>query len=468
MLGFIVAWLKWSVLLCPFCPEAKMTLGEEFAGARIVALVRRIDQTKGAANALPGPSRADADSSRSEFIVTRFLKGDDLLDGQREMKVALPTPATDSTDNLYLVLRHDVDVPHGLESAWTRPVALTRRSASFVAQVASFDFPVKPPRDADESEKLAYRERYAKRLTFFQANFEDPELLIRDDVYNEFGRAPYPVIQLLADDLDREKLKEFIVDYDAIPAYRRRLYLTLLGVCATQEDLPLLEDLLSPASQRERMENRLILDALLATYLLVRREEGLERVEEQYLANRAAEHTAVIGAIGALRFHGGSVGVIPTSRLAKSLRLVLDRPEFADLVIPDLARWEDWSVVEKLSRMFRESTDATQWIRVPIVRYLQVCPESRAKSILAELTELDPESVERAKFLSPIHPTQSQSGDDASQLLEVDSAADNVRRPPAGPHDTVVDTPAAIPQWIGWPLATILVLLAAVFAVRRK
>ncbi len=33
------------------------------------------------------------------------------------------------------------------------------------------------------------------------------------------------------------------------------------------------------------------------------------------------------------------------------MRMLLDRPELADLVIADLARWEDWSVQDKLMAM---------------------------------------------------------------------------------------------------------------------
>ena len=32
---------------------------------------------------------------------------------------------------------------------------------------------------------------------------------------------------------------------------------------------------------------------------------------------------------------------------------MLDRPQLADLVIPDLARWEDWSVMDRLVELFK-------------------------------------------------------------------------------------------------------------------
>ena len=34
---------------------------------------------------------------------------------------------------------------------------------------------------------------------------------------------------------------------------------------------------------------------------------------------------------------------------------MLDRPELADLVIPDLARWKDWASMDRLVQMFKDA-----------------------------------------------------------------------------------------------------------------
>ncbi len=44
----------------------------------------------------------------------------------------------------------------------------------------------------------------------------------------------------------------------------------------------------------------------------------------------------------ALRVLGQETDLIPKQRLVAALRNMLDRPQLADLVIPDLARWQDW------------------------------------------------------------------------------------------------------------------------------
>ncbi len=44
------------------------------------------------------------------------------------------------------------------------------------------------------------------------------------------------------------------------------------------------------------------------------------------------------------------------------LRAVLEREEMADLVIPDLARWEDWSVIERLTSLFTDAKKESNWV----------------------------------------------------------------------------------------------------------
>ena len=75
----------------------------------------------------------------------------------------------------------------------------------------------------------------------------------------------------------------------------------------------------------------------------------------------------------------------------------------ADMVIPDLARWEDWSVMDRLVQMFKEcDSDETRWVRTPIISYLQACPKPEAKTFIAELREIDPDAAKRAEMLAEL------------------------------------------------------------------
>jgi hypothetical protein len=50
-----------------------------------------------------------------------------------------------------------------------------------------------------------------------------------------------------------------------------------------------------------------------------------------------------------------SEGRIEKSRLRASMRILLDRPELADLVIADLARWKDWEIQDRLMDIYISS-----------------------------------------------------------------------------------------------------------------
>jgi hypothetical protein len=107
----------------------------------------------------------------------------------------------------------------------------------------------------------------------------------------------------------------------------------------------------------------------------------------------------------ALRFHGEETDVLPREKLLESMRLALDHRDFADQVIPDLTRWEDWEVMPRLVKMFKDSPK-DDWIRQPVATYLIVAAEAegdpgeKGAEALAEIDALDHETVDRARKLS--------------------------------------------------------------------
>jgi hypothetical protein len=209
----------------------------------------------------------------------------------------------------------------------------------------------------------------------------------------------------------------------------------MLGVCGTADDLPMLESLIKSDFQamkpgleqlvqtalalgapvglstwvdlvdQEERRKKLGLDALVACYLTLRGADGLDLIDERFLKNQRTEYTYIYSTIMALRFHGEEpTSTVPRERLLASMRLLLDNPEFADQVIPDLARWEDWSVLDRLVTMFKAS-DKNGYVRQPVVTYLTVAGDqpgevgTKAQAALAELEQLDPEGVKQARSL---------------------------------------------------------------------
>jgi hypothetical protein len=156
------------------------------------------------------------------------------------------------------------------------------------------------------------------------------------------------------------------------------------------------------------------LDAMIACYLTLKGPEGMPLVEDLFLKNLQAEYADTYSAIMALRFHGTESNVIPKERILEGLRHMLDRPQLADLVIPDLARWEDWSVMDRMVQLFKEADEKSSWVRVPVVNYLRACPLPKAKEYIKELEKVDPAAVKRANTFFPFTPAAAPAASESS------------------------------------------------------
>ena len=87
------------------------------------------------------------------------------------------------------------------------------------------------------------------------------------------------------------------------------------------------------------------------------------------------------------------------------MRLVLDHPRLADQAVMDLARWQDWTVMDRLVALFKSPDPETaSWVRIPVINYLRACPLPKAKEYIEELRKIDPQAVEQSETLYPIGP----------------------------------------------------------------
>jgi hypothetical protein len=172
----------------------------------------------------------------------------------------------------------------------------------------------------------------------------------------------------------------------------------MLGICGQDEDVSILEEMLKSPDRQVRVA----LDAIIACYVILKGSDGLPLVEDLFLKDEQAEYIDTYSAITALRFLGQESDVVPKVRLMEGLRYILDRPKLADLVIPDLARWQDWSVMDKLVQLFKDADEQSSWVRVPVVNYLRACPKPQAKKHLEELAKIDPDAVKRANSFFPV------------------------------------------------------------------
>jgi hypothetical protein len=350
---------------CPVCAAVSQTLSEEMESTQVVALARLEGEPVALPGELPPPNQP---LPRTRFVIEKVLKGQEW---------AKPGQVIDA---LYFgeggaekrFLLYGSEAP---TLQWSTPLPVSSRAIDYVQELLTL------PKDAS-------------RLEFFQEYLEDADPMLAADAYDEFAKTPYAGVIALKDKMHRDRLLKWIHDPE-LPATRKRLYFTMLGICYQPEDAQLLEQLMRADDRKARAG----LDALIACYLMLTKEQGLPLVEELFLKNRQAEYADTYAAIMALRFHGTEVEVLPRPALVQAMRLMLDRPELADLVIPDLARWEDWDAMPKLVELFKTADENSSWVRVPVINFLRACPLPEAAAYIEQLEKIDPDAVRRANTI---------------------------------------------------------------------
>lgn len=374
---------------CPFCSAVSQTFTEEMASMDVVVFAELIESVAPPAD-LSDPTAVN----RAKFRVTKVLKGSDFVAEGGVLETIYFGDSKEGDQFLVQGIR-----PPDIN--WTTPMRVSERARTYLATLDSL---------ASEG---------ADRLAFFQQFLEDEDEMLARDAYDEFANAPYDWVKALASKMNHDQLVAWVKNPD-ISASRKRLYFTMLGVCGKETDVPLLEELMSSTDRRQKAG----LDALIACYLTLRGEEGLSVIEKLFLANHEADYSDTYAAITALRFHGTEGDRISKSQIVQALHPMLDRPTLADLVIPDLARWEDWSVMDRLVELFKSADEKTSWVRVPVINYLRACPLPEAKTHLEELEKIDPDAVRRANTFFPVLDELDEEGDGGSDDKEESPATE--------------------------------------------
>ncbi len=376
-----VVGLATAARACPFCSAVSLTFDQEIAQSQ-AAVIARLVEPPTAASLSP---RADGPLPKGRFEVVKAIKGGDLLEGAELVDVGgvrqietimLETKPVGST---FLLLA--VEPP---KLVWSSPIPVSERGIEYIEKLAGL--PAKGP----------------DRLAFFQKYLEDADEALARDAYDEFAVAPYADVRGLESRMDPTQLLAWIED-PKVPSNRRRLYATMLGVCGTKADADRIAAILADTDPpQERREVRSGLDALIACFVTLKGPEGLDTIDGLFLDRKGRDvpFTETYAAVMALRFLGEESSAVPRERVLASLRKLLEEPKLADLVIADLARWEDWSVIDKLAELFEKADSDNIFVREPVVNYLKSCPDPRAAEVLARLEAIDPEAVRRAATLA--------------------------------------------------------------------
>ncbi|TWT58672.1 hypothetical protein KOR42_20540 [Thalassoglobus neptunius] len=365
-----------SAWACPFCSAPSLTLTEQLNASQAAVLV----QWSGGEE----PNREKSFAGTTNYEVLEIVH-DDSGSLEKEQVLQLDRYRAAQKGDLFVLLGTLSDG----RIEWSSPLEVTEASYNYMRQA--------PTKEAATTERLAY----------FMKFLEYPDKLIADDAYGEFANAPYEDIVPLRSVMPREDLRKWLSDPQTTPT-RYGLYGLMLGLCGQEEDAEFLKNMIL----EETDDFRLGIDGVMGGYLVLTGDKGLDVLDESKLANRDVPFSETFAAMQALRFMWTcGDGEIAPERLRQSMRILLDRPNLADLVIVDLARWKDVSVMDRLITIYNSEEYNVPSIKRSIVRYFLITekdstttadggvPEhvAKAKEYLAKLREEDPKTVKAAE-----------------------------------------------------------------------
>lgn len=371
-----------TVQACPFCSAPQLTLAEQISQTDAAIIAEWVSGVK--------PDFDAGTAGSTIYRINKLINSPESpkLEAKQEITVDGYYPGESGT---FVLIMGTLDG----ELSWMSPLDISDEGFNYVKNA--------PSPEGDPSKRLEYY------LTYLESN--DP--LIADDAYAEFANAPYKIIASVKDKFPREKLRKWVFSKET-SVTRLGLYGLMIGLCGNEEDMKLLKEKVID----NEVEFRLGIDGIMAGYLILAGADGLAVLEDTKLRPSLetpskvpfSETFATLQSIKFMWEYGDKR--ISQERLRASQRILLDNPSLADLVIIDLARWQDWSIIGRLKKMYGQEPFDVPAIKRSIVGYLiqcikqkpeegEVVPEyvKQAQGFLTKLEETDPKTVRVARLL---------------------------------------------------------------------
>lgn len=374
LFGFVVGllmcagWPKLDATACPFCGPPQTRLSERLTKNDVTVIAEFLDSTPGK-NGFGGNTRfRTIERLRGPEGKLTFLKGD---------LITLPRELNGMRGQRCLLFGRKEE-----EVTWESPVPLSDEAERYLRKAPS----------ADDS--------VAMRLEYYLEYLESNDAVVALDSMAEFAVVPLSDVVAISSKLPREKLRVWLNDERTVPQ-RIGLYGMMLGLCGTAEDAELLRSKI----EAPRSEYPLGLDGITFGYLLLTKTDGLDRLDKlklRPLSTDANELSSIMAALRVMWTDGGDR--IPRERLRQSMRLCLNRPETAEKAITDLARWEDWSIQDRLMSLYGAKDFDDSHTRKAIAGYFVTASKSKSPDVklqarknLDKLRERDPSVVRAAE-----------------------------------------------------------------------
>jgi len=342
---------------CPFCSAPGRTLSEQLQQSDAALVVRFVGRM---------PPDASGRPVRTTYEIVRDLHGSDSQFLEGDILTLGRLDKADEGAGRILLLSSKT-----IPGDWAPSVPISEAGIDYLLNLPAPE--VKP----------------TERLTYFARFLESRDPLIAQDAFGEFANADYRHITAIARTIDSAKVRGWIAD-PKTDSSRLALYGLLLGLSGSAEDAEYLKKRILEPTDKFRLGS----DGLISGYLLLTREEGLSVIEQSKLRDKACHESETYAAMQAVRFMWTyGEGTIGKDHLRAAMRILLDRPSLAELVIVDLGRWSDWSVLDRLMELYGTKGYDEAAVKRAIVRFCLVAEAARPKGPQTEL----PKHVAKAK-----------------------------------------------------------------------
>ena len=318
---------------------------------------------------------AAPDSDGASYKSKALIKGALPTGPIRPVTTPAPTSATPTTAAIQTTTTAETHVMLWSASAmrWTDAGPLPLERADWLRQLLKLPRPANPASPSDPA--------WSARAPFLVADLESPQPWVAQAVYEELAIAPYAVMRTLKPRLDPLQLKRWMASPDLLA--RRSLYILLFGIAATPASAPeLAQQLLEVSATRPSAE----VSALLAAYLEIQGDAGVDWVEQHFLQSATRSETEQQAALLALSVHGNEALRVSKERVVQAYaRFIQHNPSRAGFVASDLANWARWEFGATYVALLKSGQPQVFSSRYAMVFFLLRSPQEETRKALQAL-----------------------------------------------------------------------------------
>ncbi len=239
-----------------------------------------------------------------------------------------------------------------------------------------------------------------ERMIKLQKYLTDADKVIRADAMNEYAMTDVRDLLKVKEKFDLKRIREILRDPKSEDSVLALNY-TLIGICGDETDVPLIMERLTSNDDQQLKR----MDALVGSYLMLKKEAGLEFVEKKLFVPALKEDNwfRFYRVLLALRYHADDGLFISKEKIVPVARHMLGVPNRADIVMGDLTRWKDWDSAKRIMELYRSNTpEINPYFREPAINFMKACKHPEAKEYLEEMKKIDPVAFKNAQnYYSP-------------------------------------------------------------------